>query len=72
MDYPKVKMVRYADDMIVHCETEIEAIAILDKITIRMKECNLTVHPEKTKIVYCKKSGREASCQHGPCPSYEP
>jgi len=56
--YPKVKMVRYADDMIVHCETESEAIAILDKITIRMKECNLTVHPEKTKIVYCKKSGR--------------
>jgi RNA-directed DNA polymerase len=57
--YPKVKMVRYADDMIVHCETEIEAIALLEQITIRMKECHLTVHPEKTKIVYCKKDGRK-------------
>ena len=51
-------MVRYADDMIVHCKTESQAKILLDKIKLRFKECGLKVHPEKTKIVFCKKSGR--------------
>lgn len=56
--FPEVKMVRYADDMIVHCRTEREAEFLLDKIRKRLARCGLRVHPEKTKIVYCKKSGR--------------
>ena len=56
--FPKVKMVRYADDMIVHCGSEREARDLLDELKARFKECGLTVHPTKTKIVYCKKSGR--------------
>jgi group II intron reverse transcriptase/maturase len=56
--YPEVKMVRYADDMIVHCNTENQAIKLLDKIRHRFSECGLTVHAQKTKIVYCKKEGR--------------
>ena len=56
--FPEVKMVRYADDMIVHCKTESQAKILLDKIKLRLKVCGLKVHPEKTKIVFCKKSGR--------------
>ena len=50
---------RYADDVIVHCRTEKEARELLEKIRQRFKECKLTVHPEKTKIVYCKDSNRK-------------
>lgn len=56
--FSEVKMVRYADDMIIHCKTEHQAADLLDKIRLRLSECGLTLHPEKTKIVYCKKSGR--------------
>lgn len=56
--YPQVKMVRYADDMIVHCASEREAKDLLNQLKSRFKECGLQVHPTKTKIVYCKKSGR--------------
>lgn len=58
MHFPLVNLVRYADDMIVHCSTEYQAENLLDKIKCRLSECGLKVHPEKTKIVYCKKAGR--------------
>lgn len=58
LHFPRVKMVRYADDMIVHCSTEMQAEELLDKIRTRFAACGLRVHPEKTKIVYCKKVGR--------------
>ena len=51
---------RYADDIIVHCRTYEEAKLLLDAIRDRLKECKLELHPEKTKIVYCKKDGRES------------
>lgn len=56
--YPKAKMVRYADDMIIHCSTEYEARQLLSKVKSRLLQCGLTVHEQKTKIVYCKKEGR--------------
>ena len=56
--FPTIKMVRYADDMIVHCDTEEQAKELLARIIGRFKECDLTVHKEKTKIVYCKKDRR--------------
>jgi len=58
LHFPNVKMVRYADDMIVHCSTGEQAKYMLDKITKRLADCGLKVHPEKTKVVYCKKEGR--------------
>ncbi len=42
---------RYADDIIVHCRTENQAIFVLNKIRERMTECKLTLHPVKTKII---------------------
>src|SRR5213595_438029 len=50
---------RYADDIIVHCRTEREANLVRVKIAARLKECGLELHPEKTKVVYCKDSNRE-------------
>ena len=56
--YPEVQMVRYADDIIVHCRTHQESTRLLAVIKQRLSECGLTAHPKKTKVVYCKKSGR--------------
>ena len=52
--YPLIRFERYADDVIVHCHTQAEAEAILLHITERMQQCQLELHPLKTKIVYCK------------------
>jgi RNA-directed DNA polymerase len=57
--YPNVKMVRYADDLIVHCGSFRIATEVLSSLTSRLTECGLTSHPEKTKIVYCKKDKRD-------------
>ncbi|MFT6443360.1 MAG: group II intron reverse transcriptase/maturase [Salibacteraceae bacterium] len=57
-NYPLLKMVRYADDLIVHCRSHEEAVHTLAALKSRLRECGLTAHPEKTKIVYCKKDGR--------------
>lgn len=44
---------RYADDIIVHCKSSHQAEEVLEMIRCRMAQCNLELHPEKTKIVYC-------------------
>jgi RNA-directed DNA polymerase len=62
--YPQNPFERYADDVVVHCKTEKEAVALLDKLKERFQKCKLELHPEKTKIVYCKDSNREGSSQH--------
>jgi RNA-directed DNA polymerase len=45
---------RYADDGIVHCRTEKQAQEVKGAITKRLQACGPGLHPEKTKIVYCK------------------
>ena len=50
----KLPFERFADDAIVHCRTEVEAQKVRAAIAARLKECGLELHPEKTKIVYCK------------------
>ena len=45
---------RYADDIIIHCNTLEESQNRLSQIKERLTVCGLEVHPEKTKIVYCK------------------
>ena len=56
--YPRVPFERYADDVIAHCKTEREAQEVRAAIAARLKECGLELHPEKTKIVYCKDDDR--------------
>lgn len=49
---------RYADDGIIHCRTRKQAVYLHQQITDRLIECGLEIHPEKTRIVYCKDANR--------------
>lgn len=52
---------RYADDAVVHCRTEAEAIALKESLAGRLAECGLELHSEKTKIVYCQDTRRSGT-----------
>lgn len=52
--FPNVAFVRYADDVIVHCNNENEAKQVLASIRKRLQECKLRLNEEKTKLVYCQ------------------
>jgi len=54
-----VNYTRYADDVIVHCNSEQHAKQVLKQINERMKSIDLELHPKKTKIVYCKDYRRQ-------------
>lgn len=45
---------RYADDIVIHCHSKEEAGQLLAQLESRLQELELTLHPEKTKVVYCK------------------
>jgi len=49
-----IPFVRYADDVIVHCESEQQSEYVLNLIKKRLEECSLRLNEEKTKIVYCQ------------------
>ena len=51
---------RYADDAVVHCKSERQAHHVRQAIADRMAEVGLRLHPDKTKIVYCKDGTAEA------------
>ena len=57
--YPQIAFVRYADDVIVHCNNENETKQVLEAIRERLQECKLRLNEEKTKIVYCQDYRRE-------------
>lgn len=57
--HPNNPFARYADDAVIHCQTEEEAKQLLQTLNARMKECKLELHPIKTKIVYCKDADRK-------------
>jgi len=50
-NHPEKPFERYADDVVVHCKTEKQAIYVLKQIGVRLRKCKLTLHPEKTQIV---------------------
>lgn len=54
LSHSGVEMERYADDAILHCHTRNQAERLLEELGRRMSACGLELHPEKTKIVYCK------------------
>ncbi len=55
---PTIPFERYADDMICHCRSRTQAEELKWRLEKRLNQVELTMHPEKTKIVYCKESGR--------------
>ena len=56
--YPDIPFCRYADDGILHCRTKAEAEELRYQLAARLQACGLEMHPEKTRIVYCKDSKR--------------
>ncbi|MCX4598883.1 group II intron reverse transcriptase/maturase [Streptomyces sp. NBC_01549] len=63
--FPGVRFERYCDDMVVHCRTEAEAHQVRQAIGQRLAECGgLRLHPDKTRIVYCKDGKRRGSYEH--------
>ena len=52
--YPHIPFERYADDAICHCKSAEEAQALWGALADRFAACKLVLHPEKTKLVYCK------------------
>jgi len=62
--FPKNPWCRYADDAIIHCKTLEEAKAIKKELKRRLENCKLELHPEKTKIIYCKDSNRRRNYQN--------
>jgi RNA-directed DNA polymerase len=62
--HPTVKYVRYADDAILHCRSKVQADYVLSNLQKRMLNCGLEVHPEKTKIVYCKDYRRQGTFEN--------
>lgn len=52
--FPTVSIIRYADDIIIHCISEAQCRYMLQSIKARLLECKLQLSESKTKIVYCR------------------
>jgi len=50
--------------LILHCKSKSQARVVLDAITGRLAQVGLELHPDKTRIVYCKDSNRTDSHEH--------
>ena len=62
-NHPGCPFERYADDAVVHCTSRRQAEMVLAGIAARMQQVGLRLHPDKTRIVYCKDSNRRD--EHG-------
>lgn len=51
------QMIRYADDIVIVCQTQAEAETALAFVREWMKRVDLTLHPEKTRIVDAMQKG---------------
>ena len=63
-EFPTVEFERYADDAVVHCVTQRQARQVLAALVVRMDDVGLRLHPDKTKIVYCKDNVRRGDHEH--------
>ena len=57
-EFPDVGFERYCDDAVVHCRSESQAHQVRDAIAARLAQVGLELHPDKTRIVYCKDADR--------------
>ncbi len=66
INYPSISFVRYADDVVLHCNNEEEAKELLNAIRNRLTICKLRLNETKTQIVYCKdyKRKKKTSYKH--------
>lgn len=60
-EFPTVEFERYVDDVVVHCVTERQARRVRAALADRLESVGLRLHPDKSKIVYCKDDNRRGS-----------
>ena len=60
-EFDDVEFERYADDAVVHCPSKERAEQVLAALAERMEQVGLALHPDKTKIVYCKDNNRRGT-----------
>ena len=63
-EFSTVPFGRYADDIVIHCGTLAQAKFVLEAVRRRLRDKGLELHPEKTKIVYCKDDQRPGNYEH--------
>jgi group II intron reverse transcriptase/maturase len=63
-EFPTVTFERYADDAVVHCATERQARQVWAALSERLGELGLELHPDKTRVVYCKDDRRRGDYPH--------
>jgi RNA-directed DNA polymerase len=63
-NFPGCPFERYADDAVIHCKTQDEARLVLDALSERTAQVGLVLHPDKTRIVYCKDTDRRGAHDH--------
>ena len=63
-EHPEVPFERYADDVVCHCRTKHEAERFLAALGERLSACGLSLHPEKTRLVYCRDGRRREDHPH--------
>ena len=62
--FPTIQFERYADDAVVHCVSERQARMLVTAIANRMAEVGLRLHPDKTRVVYCKDGKWQLDYEH--------
>ncbi len=60
-EFPTIQFERFADDAVIHCVSERQARFVRDAVARRLAEVGLELHPDKTRIVYCKDSNRQGT-----------
>lgn len=63
-EYPGCPFERYADDVVIHCRSQEEALRVKRAVEERLRRCRLEAHPDKTRIVYCRDSNRRRDYDH--------
>jgi RNA-directed DNA polymerase len=57
-EFPTAQFERYCDDAVIHCATQEQARTVRDALAVRLAQVGLELHPDKTRVVYCKDADR--------------
>jgi RNA-directed DNA polymerase len=63
-EHPDCPFERYADDVVIHCRSHEQALAVKAAVEARLRQCKLEAHPDKTRLVYCRDSNRPQGHPH--------
>lgn len=62
-EFPELPWARFADDGCIHARSKGEAEKVMEGLRGRLREVGLEMHPDKTRIVYCRDSNRRGGHQ---------